>query len=507
MLIERAAGQGRGEAVQQPAKGGSEKQILLIKSAYWVALLIIAAMAMASYVLLQQMMSAQQRDEALLSLVSTQKALSQRVVFLANAADRDSLADKPGLIASLKKATAEFEKNYDQLLDETNADPASPARNQPDTLENVLFAKPFHLDYFSMGLAANGWRFISAVETDLGTGKAGTGYLAGKERAQLDETVANATLTGYAALGERIETMAAVNDEYAYVNVAPPEAAPRPARPAEDEEEEDDGSGLRFYNAFYETALRQQIPREIIDELVRVFSNDVDMQRRASPSDSFEAFFTDDDGELDLMHASLTVGGESFKYYRYANPEENFADYYNEQGKSARKFLLRKPIAEGVFRSSFGMRFHPILRYSRLHSGVDWANKVGTPILAAGNGKVVKAQWDSGYGRRVEIEHANGYVTTYSHMSGFARGISDGARVRQGQVIGYVGTTGLSTGPHLHYEVVVNGSFVDPMRIKVPRGRELEGRALAEFSRHREQVDGLLQKAPGAAPRLAQSGR
>ena len=186
---------------QQPPIVGADRLIFIIKSAYWVALLIIAAMVMASYMLLQQMMGEQQNDQALLSLVSTQKALSQRVVFLANAADDADERDKPQLIASLKKATAEFEKNYDQLLDSTGADAASPARNDATSIENVLFAKPFHLDYFSMGLAANGWRFISAVETELGSNKSGAGYLAGKERAQLDETVAHATLAGYSELG------------------------------------------------------------------------------------------------------------------------------------------------------------------------------------------------------------------------------------------------------------------------------------------------------------------
>jgi diguanylate cyclase len=193
---------------QQPGNVGSDRLIFVIKSAYWVALLIIAAMAMASYLLLQQMMGAQQQDQALLSLVSTQKALSQRVVFLANAADDAKPGDRPQLIASLKKATAEFEQNYDLLLDSTGADAASPQRDDSASIEHVLFAKPFHLDYFSMGLAANGWRFISAIETELGGEAPGTGYLAGKERAQLDETVANATLAGYTELGERIDSMA-----------------------------------------------------------------------------------------------------------------------------------------------------------------------------------------------------------------------------------------------------------------------------------------------------------
>jgi diguanylate cyclase (GGDEF)-like protein len=191
--------------MQQPAVSpGSGKLILLIKSAYWVALLIIAAMAMASYILLQQMMAAQQRDESLVSLASTQKALSQRVVFLANAAGAANPEHQPELVASLRQANEEFETNYDLLLERTGADPMSPARLDPASIESVLFAKPHHLDYFSMGLAANGWRFISALETELKMNGASKGYLAGKERAQLDETVATATLEGYTALGERI---------------------------------------------------------------------------------------------------------------------------------------------------------------------------------------------------------------------------------------------------------------------------------------------------------------
>lgn len=194
--------------MEQPAKSGSARLILLIKSAYWVALLIIAAMAMASYLLLQQMMAAQQRDEQLLSLISTQKALSQRVILLANTIDGANDLLRPALISSMKSATAEFEKNYDRLLAGTGADPNSPALEDPASIESVLFGRPYHLDYFSVGLAANGWRFISAVQTEISDGKRETGYLAGKDRAQLDETVANATLTGYGALGERIAAFA-----------------------------------------------------------------------------------------------------------------------------------------------------------------------------------------------------------------------------------------------------------------------------------------------------------
>jgi murein DD-endopeptidase MepM/ murein hydrolase activator NlpD len=144
------------------------------------------------------------------------------------------------------------------------------------------------------------------------------------------------------------------------------------------------------------------------------------------------------------------------------------------------------------------MRHHPILRYSRMHTGVDWSAPTGTPIVAAGNGTVIKAARESGYGNRVEIQHANGYVTTYNHLSGFARGITEGARVRQGQVVGFLGSTGLSTGPHLHYEVIVNGNFVDPLRIRLARTRELTGRQVAEFRRERERIDELIARAPNA---------
>ena len=161
---------------------------------------------------------------------------------------------------------------------------------------------------------------------------------------------------------------------------------------------------------------------------------------------------------------------------------------------------MRKPIAEGEMTSGFGMRYHPILHFTRMHTGVDWAAPIGTPIFAAGNGVVIKAQWDSGYGRRVEIQHANGYVTTYNHMSGFGRGITEGARVTQGQVVGYLGQTGLATGPHLHYEVIINGNFVDPMAIKLARTREFDGKMLAACSgASATAIDQLMAQAPAAA--------
>ena len=243
------------------------------------------------------------------------------------------------------------------------------------------------------------------------------------------------------------------------------------------------------------------MPKPIIDDLVRIFGNDLDFQRSVAGGDSLEAFYQDsedNEGRSELLFASVTSRNETFKYYRFQTRDDGLLDYYDENGRSTRKFLIRKPITAGELRSGFGMRFHPILHYTRLHSGVDWANAVGTPILAAGNGTIIKAQHESGYGNRIEIQHANGYITTYSHMSAFARGMNEGARVRQGQTIGFLGQTGLATGPHLHYEVIVNGNFVDPMRVKLARTREFDGRLLGEFKRERERIDALITQAPNA---------
>jgi murein DD-endopeptidase MepM/ murein hydrolase activator NlpD len=238
----------------------------------------------------------------------------------------------------------------------------------------------------------------------------------------------------------------------------------------------------------------------LIDELIRIVSadSDTDFQRPVSGGDSIDLFFTEDEegDSRDILYAALTAAGETKRYYRFTNPDDSAVDYFDENGRSAKKFLMRKPIAEAQLRSGFGMRRHPVLGYSKMHTGVDYSNRIGTPIIAAGNGTIIKAGWDSGYGRRIEIQHANGYVTTYNHLSNFARNIQPGARVRQGTIIGYLGNTGLSTGPHLHYEVIVNERYVDPLRIRIPRGRELDGRLLAEFKREKERIDSLRTKSP-----------
>jgi murein DD-endopeptidase MepM/ murein hydrolase activator NlpD len=304
-----------------------------------------------------------------------------------------------------------------------------------------------------------------------------------------------------------IEAIAALNDRGAFVSVAPPaeEApSPKPQPQAEsgEDEDEDSGSGPRLYQSLYETAARHDLPRATVEDIVRVFSYDLDFQRRIASGDGLDVFYSYEDesgaDRPDLLYAALTLGGETRKVYRFQSPDDGTIDYLDEQGRSLKKFLLRKPIAEGIMRSGFGYRRHPILGYAKLHTGVDWANPIGTPIMAAGNGVVIRAEMTSGYGNRVELQHVNGYVTTYNHMSRFGRGIREGVKVRQGQVVGYLGSTGLSTGPHLHYEVIINGHFVDPMKIRVPRGRELDGRLLAEFKRQREQIDATMQMSKSA---------
>jgi murein DD-endopeptidase MepM/ murein hydrolase activator NlpD len=271
------------------------------------------------------------------------------------------------------------------------------------------------------------------------------------------------------------------------------------------DDDDDDGKGMRLYQSIYETALKNEVPKGMIDNMIRNFSFDVDLQRKVRAGDSFDVLFANDEGDgNDVLYASLTVGGETRRYYRFQTNDDSIVDFYDEAGKSAKKFLVRKPMGGGVFRSGFGARNHPLLGYMRMHTGVDWSDDIGTPVFAAGNGVVLSADWNSGgYGRRIEVQHLNGYVTTYSHLSGFARGIEPGVKVRQGQVIGYVGSTGLSTGPHLHYEVLINGSFVDPMRIKLPRGRELDGGILGDFQRERGRIDGILDRSP--SPRVQTS--
>ena len=305
-----------------------------------------------------------------------------------------------------------------------------------------------------------------------------------------------------------IEAVVALSDMQKYVAVDVASMNTMVAD-AGSEDDDDDGKGMRLYQSIYETALRNNIPKPVIEALIRIYSYDIDFQHKAQPGDSFDVLFAADEDSAtssetknDVFFASLTTGGEQRKYYRFQTPDDSIVDYYDETGKSAKKFLVRKPVAAGIMRSGFGSRNHPLLGYTKMHTGVDWAAPLGTAIYASGNGTVEKVGWESGYGKYVRIRHANGYETAYGHMTAFARSTQPGARVRQGQVIGYVGSTGLSTGPHVHYEILVNGRFVDPLRVKLPRGRVLDGPMLTGFEKERDRYDGILARS---APRVAQT--
>lgn len=265
------------------------------------------------------------------------------------------------------------------------------------------------------------------------------------------------------------------------------------------------------YDGIYRAAYSYGMSRATTKQLVKLLASEVDFQSRLTPSDRLEVFFSQPDGEdqmsddSQILYVSATFGGSTRNFYRFQMQDGTF-DYFDAEGRSAKQFLLRKPLPNGTFRSAFGGRRHPILGYVRMHTGVDWSAPSGSPIIAAGNGVVEKSGWAGGYGKQTIIRHANGYQTSYNHQSAFARGISAGVKVRQGQVIGYVGTTGLSTGAHLHYELIVNGAKVDPMRVRLPVGRTLEGPDLVAFKRERERIDDLLKDDAGSPLKVAAAG-
>jgi murein DD-endopeptidase MepM/ murein hydrolase activator NlpD len=260
-----------------------------------------------------------------------------------------------------------------------------------------------------------------------------------------------------------------------------------------------------LYASFYNASIEQHIAPDTILKLLRVHSYDVDFKQKVKAGDSFEMFFDGGAGDEvgELLYTSMTIDGQPRKFFRFRTPDDGI-DYYDEQGNSAKKFLMRNPVKGGRYTSGFGDRRHPLLKYMRMHTGVDWAAPVGTPILAAGDGTVEQVGGKGGYGNYIRIRHANGFATAYGHMSRYAAGVEPGVSVKQGQIIGYVGSTGMSTGPHCHFEVLVNNSFVNPMTIQVPRGLQLTGRQLAEFERERNRIETLMQMDP-VMSRVAQA--
>lgn len=265
----------------------------------------------------------------------------------------------------------------------------------------------------------------------------------------------------------------------------------------------------KIESSLYGTAADEGVPAYIIAEMMQVFSFDVDFQRQIHPGDQFEAFYGDplsgSSTKRNVLHyATLDLSGKTKTYYRFTTPDDGVTAYYDETGQSANKFLMRTPVSGARMTSSYGMRRHPLLGYTRMHSGVDFGLPTGSPIKAAGSGTVTQAGRSGGYGITVRIKHQKGYETLYAHMSRIASGIKAGTQVNQGQVIGYVGATGQATGPHLHYEIRVKGKPVNPMEVKAAGGRQLSGDMLAAFEAHKQKLVAMMRNAP-ASTQLAQA--
>jgi len=247
-------------------------------------------------------------------------------------------------------------------------------------------------------------------------------------------------------------------------------------------------------NNLYNSAVSSGVEPNIIVEFARVFGFEVDFQRDIRKGDWFEILyekFEDDNNKVrdtgKIIYASMYVNGEEINLYNFKYKNEE--DYYDIKGKSITKSLMKTPINGARLSSSYGMRKHPILGYNKMHRGTDFAAPSGTPIMASGSGTVTRARWCGGGGNCVKIKHNSTYETIYAHMKAFAKGIKEGRKVKQGQIIGYVGSTGLSTGPHLHYEVVVNGKKVNSQKLKLPSGKTLKGDERKQFELDRIKID------------------
>ena len=249
-------------------------------------------------------------------------------------------------------------------------------------------------------------------------------------------------------------------------------------------------------SSLYSSAIDIGIQPNVIIDFARIYGFQVDFQRDIWKDDSFQLVyetFLDGNGKIletgNIIYANLILQGRENSLYIFKNKEGY--DHFDQFGKSIRKSLMKTPINGARLSSSFGIRKHPILGFNKMHKGTDFAAPMGTPIMASGNGKIIRARWCGGGGNCVKIKHNSTYSTLYAHMSKFGRGIKEGVRVKQGQIIGYVGSTGMSTGPHLHYEVIENGRKVNSQKLKLPSGKILKGKARELFEIEKIKIDVL----------------
>lgn len=268
--------------------------------------------------------------------------------------------------------------------------------------------------------------------------------------------------------------------------------------PEEDVEQINVGNLPSIYRSIWETGRKHDLDDETIERIIAMFAYDLDMTKRIAAGDTIEILETGETPEsaAELLYVGLTLGGARKQFYRFTAPDGS-VDFFDPDGETGKRFLNRRPLeGGGTLRSRFGYRIHPIFKTRRLHTGVDLAAPTGTPIYAGGDGVISYYKWQSGYGNKIEIQHVNGYETAYGHLSRFVDGLGVGSQVRQGQLIGYVGSTGQSTGPHLHYEILINGNLVDPLSVKLPKDNVLAPQYRAEFDRTIAQINELMAREP-----------
>ena len=253
----------------------------------------------------------------------------------------------------------------------------------------------------------------------------------------------------------------------------------------------------KISQSLYRSAIKSNILPNIIVEFARIYGFQVDFQRDIRKNDSYQIIyeiFQDEDGKIfetgKIIFANLILGGQENSLYLFIDKKKN-GEHYDLNGKSVRKALMKTPINGARLSSSFGMRKHPILGFNKMHKGTDFAAKEGTPIMASGDGKIIRARWCGGGGNCIKIKHNSTYSTVYAHLSKFASGIKEGARVKQGRIIGYVGSTGMSTGPHLHYEVIENKKKINSQKLKLPSGKTLSGENRKLFEVAKIKIDVL----------------
>ena len=389
--------------------------------------------------------------------------------------------------ASIEKHTTVLFKKFEEEESDDGYDRRTITARGGETLDSII--KGAGVDGIQAGLAAE----TVAKVTNSKKLRAGEELRLGLTPSSVNENAIDVGKLSIFYRGAHVVTVARTADG-AY------NTSDKPLKP-EGNYEESSGERASVYVSSYRAAKSQELPDDFVTKFLRVHSYDVDFKQRVKGGDGFELFYElvqDENGVErpgELLYAGVTVGGETHGYYRFRTSDGGI-DYYDDKGSNSKKFLMRTPIRGAMLTSGFGYRKHPLLQTVRAHLGVDWSAPIGTPIMASGNGTIEVADREGNYGNYIRIRHANGYKTVYAHLLRFAAGVSKGVKVRQGQIVGYLGNTGMSTGPHLHYEVLINNQHTNPLSIKIPKSRQLQGRLLADFRREKARIEDLMHRPP-----------